>query len=170
MPELGEVRKSEDLGYKGTNKNRHMWIACLDCKKERWVQLITDNEPLSRRCRHCAHKGENNPGWKGGKYKGSFGYIHILVEEDDFYFPMARHNHYCYEHRLVMAKSLGRCLSTWEQVHHKNGIKDDNRIENLELTTNGGHSRQHSKGYQDGFNKGYQDGLKKARGISFTVS
>lgn len=69
---------------------------------------------------------EKNPNWKGGR-KTYNGYYALLKPEH----PFANKAGYVYEHRLVMEEFLGRYLFLEEQVHHINGNKQDNRIENL---------------------------------------
>lgn len=78
-------------------------------------------------------RGDKNPAWKGGRSKMALGYIRIRLQPDDFFYSMTDKDSWVLEHRLVMAKHLNRCLLSWEVVHHLNSVRDDNRLENLEL-------------------------------------
>lgn len=117
---------------------------CKPCFDELYHdKYYTENCPVcglskshsSERCRECSKKallGENHPAWKGGRWVDRNGYVYLYVVDHP-----RRQNRvgtgYVFEHILVMEERLGRYLRPEETVHHKNGVKDDNRIDNLEL-------------------------------------
>lgn len=63
------------------------------------------------------------------RYGAPGGYIWIFAKGH----PGANKNNCIFEHRIIMEKMLGRLLHKDERVHHKNGIRNDNRPKNLEL-------------------------------------
>lgn len=85
------------------------------------------------------HAGKEYKNWSGGKIRRD-GYVLVLVQPDSPFRAMSGDTPYVMEHRLVMAKSLGRPLEKSETVHHINGNRSDNRIENLQLRQ-GNHGR-----------------------------
>lgn len=107
---------------------------CIDCGTKltlvvpdtRW--RIKENR-FSCLCLTCSGTGVRSHRWKGGVRCSSDGYTEIYSPDH----PHANARKVVLEHRLVIEEHIGRYLTPVETVHHKNGIKYDNRIENLEL-------------------------------------
>jgi len=141
MPILGEVKRGFEVNKLSQYHQRFAWSACEDCGKERWVSVkAKNNEPIHPLCPSCASHyknlgivGEQAPNWKGGTFKVPSGYVFVYMKNNTEFSCMANSSGYTQEHRLVMAQHLGRPLLSSEIVHHINGKRDDNRIENLKL-------------------------------------
>jgi hypothetical protein len=113
---------SKQCGYE-TRKKRHLVSAeCAECKKEFLFTKSSRREQEFYFCSvSCAAKQRSksrSSDWKVGKD----GYIYKTINSKRVL-----------QHRFVMEQHLGRRLNQGENVHHKNGDKQDNRIENLEL-------------------------------------
>lgn len=161
------TEKANSLGIKKTEairgKNHHSWKGgkitehCKICKKP--FKIFPSRKGHYKYCsKECRIKGvskitsekmtgENNPNWLGGRYKNNRGYwIRTLSSLTDEERELARYMTFdskkfvVLEHRMLMAKKIGRPLYKNEVVHHINGIKADNRLENLQLLIIGTHS------------------------------
>jgi len=76
----------------------------------------------------------------GSRRMNANGYVVTSLRKSDPMYSMANQNGTVLEHRLAMARHIGRPLEDHESVHHINGQRDDNRIENLQLRQ-GAHGR-----------------------------
>jgi len=81
-------------------------------------------------------KGVDSPSWKGGRSIDKNGYIWLCLPDN----PNANSGGMVAEHRLVMSNHIKRALQPWENVHHINGVRNDNRIENLRIVLTGRHN------------------------------
>lgn len=104
---------------------------------------MKDNGYLPRAAYKRNQLGENNSYWRGGKSISSHGYVYIKSPGH----PRANNSgDYVFEHIIVAEDVLGRFLTNEEVVHHINGMKTDNRVCNLYLTTKSEHTRMHNLG------------------------
>lgn len=155
MPNLGDTKYGFEIGKplkqkpsgRWENYDKYVWWECPDCKRQYWKREYDINRSATKGlCIRCCRKGDRSYRWGQSIGCKSEGYTLIVLRADDPFFSMAtqaRTENYGYirEHRLVMARKLGRCLKSSEVVHHLNGIRDDNREENLALVTNKSHPR-----------------------------
>jgi hypothetical protein len=103
---------------------------CKLCKKAERVFNYAKNREARRLYyeKRRRQKGAR-PRSSMGRFVDTSGYVYVKKPDH----PNTRKNGYLSEHTLVMSEFIGRPLRKGETVHHKNGIRDDNRIENLEL-------------------------------------
>lgn len=149
-PALGTISTLRAQGLPGKWLGRVILSACPSCRREKWVPLKWDAhlcnpchvrlrwQPASTRVVKpnlgVKQRGALNHAWKGGRKQHVGGYLYVTPATDDAIgVAMVGPNGYVLEHRLVMARYLGRPLLRTETVHHRNGHRQDNRIENLEL-------------------------------------
>ena len=115
-----------------TKQNRAIHFLCrCECGEE---LIVNKHTLLNGNIQNCTPYGKSDKvcEWKNAEpILEQRGYV--LIHKPGH--PSAMSNNYIREHRYVMEEHLGRHLKSTERVHHKNGLRDDNRIENLELWT-----------------------------------
>lgn len=96
-------------------------------------------EHIAKIIKNLSHfSGDKSLSWKGGRWIDKTGYQEVYCPDQS-----TRSKPYIKEHRLVMQLYLGRKLLSSEHIHHLNGNKLDNRIENLILLSNSEHRKLH---------------------------
>lgn len=130
---LDEVLNDGSTIFWSQRKGMRVKVQCGHCRHVRNIHAASIRHADSGFCKSCSNLGERANNWRGGRVMRG-GYVEVRISPDHpFYNEMVLANGYVREHRLVMAEHLGRPLHKDEVVHHKNGNKTDNRIENLEL-------------------------------------
>src|ERR1700727_1589802 len=110
--------------------SRH--LRCPSCRSHDLCACGATKQVHSATCSAWrTEKGDSNSNWRGGQTRHKKGYLMSRVPGH----PRAGNGNYVFEHILVMERVLGRYLLPSESVHHLNGVRDDNRPENLELWT-----------------------------------
>lgn len=128
-----EICGKEFEVWESTLKYRPARFCSKECQKKSLIGVPRSQD--TKKKLHFAHLGEKNHNWKGGRTLHRTGYFMIKQREH----PYSPKSGYIFEHRLIMEKKLGRYLTPNEVVHHFNGIRTDNREENLMVMPKGKH-------------------------------
>lgn len=110
--------------------------------KKAYKMGLRKTKEISFLNRSIARKGEKGSNWKGGISRNAKGYKRVKMPEHH----RADRKGYVLEHILVFEKETGIQVPDGCCIHHLNGIKDDNRIENLCLMTHSAHTTFHNTG------------------------
>lgn len=139
-------RRSSILYYRQVTKHCEICGEPFEVKPSHYNERYT----CSERCKYIrlnhhlstlSGKGEKSVNWKGGRFLTPAGYVLVYDPEN----PMSNIRGYVREHRLVMSEKIGRPLTEDEVIHHIDGNKANNDIQNLQLMTPETHTSLHAK-------------------------
>ena len=135
----------EEIAFLKTNYNKLTNAQLLNYYANRtWLSIYKKakkcgmyrDKGIERLNRSASKTGEKGSNWNGGKSKSKKGYVLVLKKGHH----RADTRGYVMEHIAVWEEANGRQLPNGYCIHHKNGNKSDNRIENLEAMPHGFHT------------------------------
>lgn len=136
--DAGDLRVGDQLVTNGRQE-----YACPSCGEVRSLAYPPRHDQVCRACKHAAHSahmsGAGNPAYKGAPFRDKDGYVRVWAPEHH----RADNSGRVYEHILVAEAAFSVQVTRDMHVHHINGVKHDNRPENLEVLTAAEHHRSH---------------------------
>lgn len=145
------IRCSKPFTQKRNRKSGLCWECRAPGQYDQCPNCGSQKLVTSKRCKNChsaalphirAKKGSKNAAWKGGRILGNDGYWRVRTERPD------RRTPYELEHRVLWEKANGP-LPRGHIIHHLNGIKSDNRLENLVAMSRADHHTKHADPYEE---------------------
>jgi len=126
------IQRLTNIELSTKNQTQARWFCRCACGT---IRLINSQDLRNGATTNCgcdktqSEFGDKNRNWKGGRRQHNGGYVWVSNAE----FPGALPGNRTLEHVVIMSRRLGRPLRKGETIHHKNGVRNDNRDDNLEL-------------------------------------
>lgn len=130
LPALCDECGAQYLCRKHRTQRRERSTGKRFCSTSCRSRYVVRQQDISHLAQFEFHAGEHPHNFNG--YRSTHGAGYILVGKERQL-----------EHRAVMRQHLGRVLESWEIVHHLNGDRTDNRLENLQVMTQSEHMKEH---------------------------
>jgi len=144
--QLGVSKSSVRLWTQGIPQPEHLTVSFRKQRRRRKLLQERQRRAAQRRARRSERQrdqGSQDPEIPGRLISGDGRWM--ISAPPEYQGKTYIGGRYVYEHRLLVEQRLGRLLGRNEVIHHKNGDKLDNRLNNLKLMSRGAHTAEHNR-------------------------